>query len=106
MPVRDLGLYARRQIPVGAQLGAARAQHLAREISGHHPGPGDAPGDFQRAVEGARAKIQQARRRAQTIQKPSDRLASPQEVDARRHHPVGGVVARRNPIEHLLNVRG
>ena len=103
VPVGGVGGDARRRR--AGQLAAPGAQHLAREVGRGHARPRRAPRDLQRAVERARAQIEHARRLAQPVEQPPDRLLAPDHVDAARHDPVGGVVAARDAVEHPLHVR-
>ena len=102
LSVGDLGRHPRQQVG-RVQLAAPRPQHLAREVGRHHARTRGAPHDLQRAVQGPGPEVEEAGRLACALQQPADGLAPPQDVDPRRHHPVGGVIARRDAVEHLLH---
>ena len=86
------------------QLVPARDQHLAREVRRRDARARHAARDLQRAVQRPRAQVEEARRLAQPVDQPRDRLLAPDDVDARRHHAVRGVVARRDAVEHAADV--
>jgi hypothetical protein len=94
---------------IGGDLVASHAQHLAREVGAEDPRAGDATRDLQRAVQGSRAQVQDARSLAgavdvQPFRQPANRLPAPQHIDARRHDPVGRVVTTRHAVEHPADI--